>query len=318
MTIARALLATALVLAALPAAAAAQRTSTFAPLVTRVTLPPTTDGDRYVLYGDRLAASFGVYDTVTKRARALAKGPGCGWSELPRAAHYGRVVMTCEGRHVLVNLRTNATQELPPALGYAVGRRWLAANDDENSFFLRPRTHELRRPSGLRDVDHPRLRRVCGRLLEAGGSLPDSDDLAYDRTRYLKVGARGLLLRPCNRRRRAVRLERGDFAGFELPDYATLSAGFVTWQSLARPGVTRGYDTRGRRRWRWPTSADSSPLHTRNALLVRRPIDMAEVCGTHDCPAAAWEAALAPVKRGAARRTARAPARRPARRARRS
>lgn len=305
-------------LAALPSAAAAQRTSSFTPMVTRVTLPPTTDGDRYVLYGDRLAPSFGVYDTVTNTARVLAKGPGCGWSELPRAAHHGRVVLTCGDRHLLMNLRTSATQELPPALGYAVGRRWLAANDAESSFFLHPRSHELRRPSGLRDVDHPRLRRVCGRLRGAGGPLPDSDDLAYDRTRYLRIGSRGLLLRPCNRRRRAVRLERGNFAGFELPDDATLSAGFVTWQSLARPGVTRGYDTRGRRRWRWPTSADGTPLHTRNALLVRRPIRMADVCGTHDCAAAAWEAALAPIKRGARRRTARAPARRPAPRARRS
>jgi hypothetical protein len=305
-------------LAALPSTAAAQRTSSFTPMVTRVTLPPTTDGDRYVLYGDRLAPSFGVYDTVTKAARVLAKGPGCGWSELPRAAHYGRVVLTCGDRHLLMDLRTSATQELPPALGYAVGRRWLAGTDADSSFFLHPRSQELRWPSGLRDVDHPRLRRVCGRLRRAGGSLPDSDDLAYDRTRYLSIGARGLLLRPCNRRRRAVRLERGDFAGFELPDYATLSAGFVTWQSLAQPGVTRGYDTRGRRRWRWPTTAGSTPLHTRNALMVRRPTQILGECGSVGCAVGAWEAALAPIRRGVRRRIARAPARRPARRARRS
>ena len=54
---------------AAPAAAPAQRTSNLDTLIARVDLPPITDGDRYVVLGDRSAPIFAVHDTVTKTTR---------------------------------------------------------------------------------------------------------------------------------------------------------------------------------------------------------------------------------------------------------
>lgn len=306
-----------LALVVAPATASAQRTSNFDTLIPRVELPPITDGDRYVVLGERGAGIFAVYDTVAKRTRALAKPPGCGWSGLPRAAHFGRLVLDCPGGHALIDLRTAAVRPLPPAEGYAVGRRWLAGLDTQSLFYLDPRSNEVRRSSGPRDIDHRRLRAVCGRLRRGGGSLPDSDDLAYDRTRHLAMTKRGLLLKPCNRRRRSIRLEPGRFGGFELPDYATLSRGLVTWTSPLDGDRILGYDVRNRRRWEWTAFDGGTPMHTRNALLLRSPVTFATLCGTHECDVTAWRAELAPVSR-AKRRSARAPARRRGGRSRRS
>jgi hypothetical protein len=305
-------------LAVLPAAAHAQRTSTLRTLIDRVELPPITDGDRYVLLGDTPAPVFAVYDTVTKRTRALSKPAGCSWSGLPRGAHFGRLVLYCPTGPLLVNLRSGATRPLPVARSYAVGRRWLAAMDAQSVFYLNPRTNEVRRSTGPRDLDHARLRRVCGRLRRGGGPLPDSDNLAYDRTRHLAMTSRGLLLRPCNRRRRAVRLQRGNFAGLQLPDYATLSSGLVTWTSLREPDRLLGYDARRKRRWEWFGEEGAVPMHTRNALLVRTPVRFLTICESEGCAVLRWRAELAPISRAKPRRSARGPARRRGGRGRRS
>ncbi|HEX8123543.1 MAG TPA: hypothetical protein VF549_19995 [Solirubrobacteraceae bacterium] len=298
----------ALLLLALPAGAAAQSSSTLRALARAGTsLPPTTDGDRYVLLGNRDDVSLVVHDTVTGRTRTLPKPAGCGWSEAPRAAFAGAVVMQCPTgvsplSFVLLNLRTGAVRRLPSALSYTgVGRSWLAGFDGQGDLFVHRRRDEMRRSTGLRDLDHARLRPVCRRLRQAGAGRPESASLAYDRDRYVVTSDAGLQLRPCARRRKAVRLERGRFAGFELPDALALSSGFVTWTSLRDGATTLGYDVRTRRRWAWPTGPEDVALHTRNALLVRRVATVFELCGSVGCPTATWTAQLATISRKASK-----------------
>ncbi|HEV2813825.1 MAG TPA: hypothetical protein VGW10_11295 [Solirubrobacteraceae bacterium] len=258
-----------------------------------------------MLWGSREAEAFTVLDTVAGGTRTLGKPRDCAWSETPRAAFAGAVVMHCPiaadaSRQLLFNLRTGAARQLPAAFAYAaVGRNWLVGFDAQGDLFVHRRTGEVRRTAGRpRDLDDARLRRVCGRL-RAG---PATEGLAYDRTRYLVTTNRGLLLRPCARRGKTVRLERGRFAGFRLPDFATLSAGLVTWPAVGEGGVVLGYDARTKRRWIWLAGPDEVPLHTRNALLVRRVNTVFDLCGSVGCQASTWTADIARISRRPVRR----------------